>query len=176
MANKVESSKTPLLSARQVGIAAAFGGAALAVVAAGILIPIPGTLVVTDPRELFTTIGASLTGPIGGIVVGFLAGIADPLPIVAVISHVLGGIFNGLVYKHASWRFKDNKVVSLALWAARPPRGWPGLLPDPVPARQYRQARVENGCVGCCTSKGCPGLGARKTSRDRRRARPGPPG
>ena len=119
MEPKVEKTKKSLLSARQVGIAAAFGGAALAVVAAGLLIPIPGTLVVTDPRELFTTIGAALTGPIGGAVVGFLAGIADPLPIVAVISHVLGGIFNGLVYKHASWRFKDNKVVSLALWAAQ---------------------------------------------------------
>lgn len=119
MANQVESTKAPLLSARQVGIAAAFGGAALAVVAAGLLIPIPGTLVVTDPRELFTTIGASLTGPIGGIVIGFLAGIADPLPIVAVVSHVLGGVFNGFVYKHASWRFKDNKPVSLALWAAQ---------------------------------------------------------
>jgi polyferredoxin len=35
------------------------------------------------------------------------------------IAHVLGGVFNGFVYKNASWRFKDNKVVSLALWAAQ---------------------------------------------------------
>ena len=116
----VESTKKPLLSARQVGIAAAFGGVALAIVLAGITIPIPGTVVVTDPRELFTTIGASLTGPIGGVVVGLLAGMADPsLPIVSVIAHVLGGVYNGFVYKNASWRFKDNKPVSLALWAAQ---------------------------------------------------------
>jgi len=119
MEAKVEKSKKSLMSARQVGIAAAFGGAALAVVAAGLIIPIPGTMVVTDPRELFTTIGAALTGPIGGIVVGFLAGVTDPMPFVAVISHVLGGIYNGVVYKHLSWRFKDNKLVSLALWAAQ---------------------------------------------------------
>ncbi len=65
---KIESEHRPLLSARQVGIAAAFGGVALALVLAGITIPIPGTPVVTDPREIFTTTGASLTGPIGGIV------------------------------------------------------------------------------------------------------------
>jgi hypothetical protein len=33
----------PTLAARQIGIAAAFGGAALAVVLAGLTIPIPGT-------------------------------------------------------------------------------------------------------------------------------------
>jgi hypothetical protein len=120
MANKVESTKKPLLSARQVGMAAAFGGAALAIVLAGITIPIPGTPVVTDPRELFTTIGASLTGPIGGVVVGLLAGIAEPgIPLASILAHVVGGVFNGLVYKNASWKFKDNKVVSLALWAAQ---------------------------------------------------------
>jgi len=119
MEAKVEKNEKSLLSARQVGIAAAFGGAALAVVAAGIIIPIPGTMVVTDPREVFTTIGAALTGPIGGIVVGFLAGVTDPMPFVAIISHVLGGIFNGFVYKHMSWKFRDNKVISLVLWAAQ---------------------------------------------------------
>ena len=77
-------------------------------------------MAVTDPRELFTTIGASLTGPIGGIVIGILAAIADPsIVVVSVIAHVFGGIYNGLVYKNFSWRFKDNKVVSLALWAAQ---------------------------------------------------------
>jgi len=120
MEANVESTKKPLLSARQVGIAAAFGGVALAIVLAGITIPIPGTVVVTDPRELFTTIGASLTGPVGGVVVGLLAGVADPsIQVVSMIAHVLGGVYNGFVYKNASWRFKDKKPVSLALWAAQ---------------------------------------------------------
>ena len=120
METQVESTKKPILSARQVGIAAAFGGCALAIILAGITIPIPGTVLVTDPREIFTTIGASITGPFGGIVIGLLSAIADPsIQIVSIIAHVLGGIYNGLVYKHASWRFKENKVVSLALWAAQ---------------------------------------------------------
>jgi len=116
--DKVESTKKPLLSARQVGVAAAFGGAALALVLAGVTIPIPGTPVVTDPREIFTTIGASLTGPIGGIVVGLLAGIAEPgIPLASLLAHVVGGVFNGLVYKNFSWRFNTKKPLALFTWA-----------------------------------------------------------
>lgn len=116
--NLVNSQRKPVLTARQVGVAAAFGGAALALVLAGVTIPIPGTPVVTDPREIFTTIGASLTGPMGGIVIGLLAGIAEPgIPLASLLAHVVGGLFNGFVYKNLSWRFRNNKVASLATWA-----------------------------------------------------------
>jgi hypothetical protein len=115
--SKVESERRPLLSARQIGVAAAFGGAALAVVLAGLTIPIPGTPVVTDPREIFTTTGAALTGPIGGIVIGILAGLAEPgIPLASLLAHIVGGIYNGLVYKNLSWRYRENKVQSLVLW------------------------------------------------------------
>ena len=114
----IETERKPLLSARQVGVAAAFGGAALALVLAGVTIPIPGTPVVTDPREIFTTTGASLTGPIGGIVIGILAGIAEPgIPLASLLAHIIGGIYSGAVYKNLSWRFRENKVAYLALWA-----------------------------------------------------------
>jgi len=116
----VEVDRQPILSARQVGIAAAFGGAALALVLAGITIPIPGTPVVTDPREIFTTTGASLTGPIGGIVIGILAGIAEPgIPLASLLAHIIGGIYSGLVYKNLSWRFRENNVLRLVLWAVQ---------------------------------------------------------
>jgi hypothetical protein len=118
VSSNVESGSRPLLSARQIGVAAAFGGAALAVVLAGLTIPIPGTPVVTDPREIFTTIGASLTGPIGGIVIGILAGIAEPgIPLASLLAHIVGGIYNGFVYKNLSWRNNANKGQSLVLWA-----------------------------------------------------------
>lgn len=116
--NLVNAQRKPVLTARQVGVAAAFGGAALALVLAGVTIPIPGTPVVTDPREIFTTIGASLTGPMGGIVIGLLAGIAEPgIPLASLLAHVVGGLFNGFVYKNLSWRFRNNKVASLVAWA-----------------------------------------------------------
>lgn len=116
----IESTRAPILSARQIGVAAAFGGVALALVLAGVTIPIPGTPVVTDPREIFTTIGASLAGPIGGIVVGILAGIAEPgIPLASLLAHIIGGIYSGLVYKNLSWRFKDNNFVRLALWVVQ---------------------------------------------------------
>ncbi|RPJ20470.1 MAG: hypothetical protein EHM33_28370 [Chloroflexi bacterium] len=117
VSSRVESESRPLLSARQVGVAAAFGGAALAVVLAGLTIPIPGTPVVTDPREIFTTVGASLTGPIGGIVIGILAGIAEPgIPLASLLAHIVGGIYNGYVYKNLSWRSNESKGRSLVLW------------------------------------------------------------
>lgn len=119
-APSMEADRKPVLSARQIGVAAAFGGAALAVVLAGITIPIPGTPVVTDPRELFTTTGASLTGPIGGIVIGILAGIAEPgIPLASLLAHIIGGIYSGFVYKNLSYRFRANNVTRLVLWAVQ---------------------------------------------------------
>jgi hypothetical protein len=116
----MEAERRPLLSARQIGVAAAFGGAALAIVLAGLTIPIPGTPVVTDPREIFTTTGASLAGPIGGIVIGILAGIAEPgIPLASLLAHIVGGIYNGFVYKNFSWRFRENNLARLALWAVQ---------------------------------------------------------
>lgn len=114
----IESDRKPLLSARQIGIAAAFGGTALALVLAGVTIPIPGTPVVTDPREIFTTIGASLTGPIGGIVIGILAGIAEPgIPLASLLAHIVGGIYNGFVYKNFAWKSNGNRGAYLFKWA-----------------------------------------------------------
>src|SRR3990172_7470428 len=119
-APSLEAEPKPVLSARQIGVAAAFGGAALAVVLAGITIPIPGTPVVTDPREVFTTTGASLTGPVGGIVIGILAGIAEPgIPLASLLAHIVGAVVNGFVYKNLSWRFRQNNVARLALWAVQ---------------------------------------------------------
>ena len=95
------------------------GHPTLALVLAGVTIPIPGTPVVTDPREIFTTTGAALTGPIGGIVIGILAGIAEPgIPLASLLAHIIGGIYNGLLYKNLAWRFRENKIAYLALWAA----------------------------------------------------------
>ncbi len=90
-----------LLPVRTILTATAFGLAALAIVVAGLTIPIPGTGVVTDPREIFTTIGAGLTGPLGGIVIGIMAGIREPggVMLASLLGHVSGGLWMGFSYK-----------------------------------------------------------------------------
>jgi len=32
---------------------------------------------------------------------------------------VIGGIYSGLVYKNLSWRFRENNITRLALWAVQ---------------------------------------------------------
>lgn len=120
---KRSSSNDRLLSwARILLVSAVFGSAALAIVEAGLTIPIPGSGVVTDPREIFTTIGAAFTGPIGGIVIGLLAGFREPggIMIASLLAHVSGGLWMGfaykvLVYKHLKMPFLLAGWVVLVL-------------------------------------------------------------
>lgn len=90
-------------------VALAFGLAALAVVVAALTIPIRGTNVVTDPREIFTTTGAALTGPLGGVLIGVLAGIREPGGVVyaSLLAHIAGGLWMGLAYKKLVYRHLD---------------------------------------------------------------------
>lgn len=78
-----------------------FGLAALAIVLAGFIIPIPGTEVVTDPREIFVSLGSGLTGPIGAIIIGILAGIAEPggIPLASLLGHIAGALWMAFAYK-----------------------------------------------------------------------------
>ena len=81
-------------------VALLFGGSAFAIVAAGFAIQIPGASVVTDPRGIFVTIGSALTGPVGGILIGVMAGIAEPAaPAPSIVAHVAGGLWLGFSYR-----------------------------------------------------------------------------
>lgn len=96
-----------------------FGAAALLVVQAGLTLEIPDTGVVTDPREIFTTTGAGLTGPLGGLIIGILAGIREPdgIALASVVAHVSGGLWMGLAY--AKLVFRNLEMPWLLLgWAA----------------------------------------------------------
>lgn len=106
----LQSSLKPAISS------APFGIAALAVVLARLTIPIPGTGVVSDPREIFTTTGASLTGPVGGLIIGILAGFREPdIPVASLIAHLSGGLWMGLAYKKVVFQ-KTDMPVSLLGW------------------------------------------------------------
>ena len=100
------------LSIKALLTATIFGFAALTIVEAKLTILIPGTGVVTDPREIFTTIGAGLTGPLGGVVIGVLAGIREPggLMLTSLLAHVSGGLWMGLAYKIIVFRYLEMPV------------------------------------------------------------------
>ena len=82
-------------------VAVVFGLIAITIVLASFTIPIPGTGVVTDPREIFVTIGSALTGPIGALIIGIFAGIMEPggIPLASLLGHIAGGLWAAFIYK-----------------------------------------------------------------------------
>src|ERR1051325_5980465 len=82
-------------------VAVVFGLVVLTIVLAGFTVPIPGTGVVTDPREIFVTIGSGLTGPLGALIIGFFAGIAEPggIPLASLLGHIAGALWMAFAYK-----------------------------------------------------------------------------
>jgi hypothetical protein len=107
-----------VVSRNQLIAAVVFGLVALAIVAARLTIPL-STGVVTDPRELFTTIGSGLTGPAGGLLIGILAGILEPNGIWAasVMAHVVGCLWMGFAYKKLVYERFANSTMRLPMWA-----------------------------------------------------------
>ncbi|HET6594499.1 MAG TPA: hypothetical protein VFG81_02670 [Anaerolineales bacterium] len=82
-------------------VAVVFGLIVLTIVLASFTIPIPGTGVVTDPREIFVTIGSALTGPFGALIIGLFAGIMEPggIPLASLLGHIAGGLWMAFAYK-----------------------------------------------------------------------------
>lgn len=90
-------------------VALGFGLAAFLVRWAGLSIPVIGTQVNSDPREIFIILGAALTGPVGGLVIGLLGGLATlfrGFGLSDVLAHMIGGLFMGVLYKftYRRWR------------------------------------------------------------------------
>jgi hypothetical protein len=102
---------TPLI------VALVFGLVALVIVLVGFIIPIPGTGVVTDPREIFVTFGAALAGPLGALIIGFLAGIAEPggIPLASLLGHLAGALWVAFAYKKLVYE-RMNMPIRLLGW------------------------------------------------------------
>lgn len=98
-------------------VALVFGLIALGIVLAGFTVPL-GIGVVTDPREIFVTVGAALTGPIGAIIIGILAGIAEPggIPLASLLGHIAGALWMGFAYKKLVYE-QLKMPVRLLGWA-----------------------------------------------------------
>jgi uncharacterized membrane protein len=98
-------------------VSISFGVAALLIVATNFSVPIPGTNYLTDPREIFTTIGAALSGPIGAVIIGVFAGIAVPggVALVSIFAHVLGCLVIALSYRYIVFP-KDRFLIFQINW------------------------------------------------------------
>lgn len=103
---------TPLI------VASVFGLVALVIVLAGFIIPIAGTGVVTDPREIFVSIGSALTGPIGAVIIGTMAGIAEPggISLASLLAHIAGALWMAFAYKKFVYE-RMKMPLRLAGWA-----------------------------------------------------------
>ena len=115
-----ESSVRPerIVSPTQLIVAVVFGVIALAIVAAKLTIPLTFGIV-SDPREFFTTIGSGLTGPVGGLVIGVLAGILEPngIPAASILAHVAGCLWLGFAYKLWVYKRYGSSPLRLVFWA-----------------------------------------------------------
>lgn len=117
MTEEIKKKPWYTLSTRQIGVAAAFGGGAYAVMALNLTVPFAPGLAL-DLGELFVSLGGSLGGPIAGIIVGLLKGLGKA-PLRNVPPHMLCGAFMGfwyaLVYKWST-KFNSAKWIRIAIW------------------------------------------------------------
>jgi hypothetical protein len=106
-------------SLKTILIAFAFGTGALIIMLSRIVLPIPGTGAVTDPRELMVTVGSALTGPLGSILIGLMAGVLEAnqaIRLQSMIAHILSGLWIGISYKLLI--YSHPRINKLLGWAA----------------------------------------------------------
>lgn len=94
-----EEYRRPLLTSRQVGMIAAFGGLGFAWRALGLVIPLFPPYVL-DIRETINVIAAFAGGPYVALGVGILIGLPSSVPFCDVIYYPLIGILLSLFSKH----------------------------------------------------------------------------
>lgn len=99
MDGQVSAEKRPLLTSNQIGLAAAFGGAAFAFRALGIAIPLVPPLVI-DPGALMPCLAGMAAGPLVGAIVGIARGIPSGLPIIDLWAQPIKGIYWAYVWKY----------------------------------------------------------------------------
>jgi hypothetical protein len=114
MEEKVTARK-PLLTSRQLGLAAAFAAAAFAFRASGLVITLAPPLVI-DLGALMPPLAGMAAGPVVGIITGIARGIPSGLPQVDLILQPFKGIYWAYVYKYLILRIKDQKKRWPVFW------------------------------------------------------------
>lgn len=110
MTSKAPPKRRPLLSARQVGMVAAFGGMGFAWRALGLIIPLYPPFVL-DIRETVLVLAAFAGGPYVAIVSGFLMGLPSAIPVGDTWYYPLLGLSVCAVAKR-TWRWiREGKTI-----------------------------------------------------------------
>lgn len=109
MKNSSVAEKQISLSRTWLFVVLAFSVVAFLVRWAGLTVPVLGTTINLGSRETFITLGAALTGPVGGSIIGFFAGLSTlstPTGQSDLIAHIIGGLLIGFLYKpvYRRWR------------------------------------------------------------------------
>lgn len=99
--------RKPIMTSNQIGLAAAFGGAAFAFRALGIAVPMVPPLTM-DPGALMPCLGGMCGGPIVGIIVGIARGIPSGTPAVDLWAQPIKGIYWYFVWKQLT-KIKSEK-------------------------------------------------------------------
>ena len=111
------------ISKKILATALIFGIATLTLAELEFKIPLIGSTVHTDPRECLVTLGAALSGPIGGILIGLLSiswfTPVDTSILAVLVAHVLGGFFMGISYKKLVYQRMELPWLLF---------GWAGLV------------------------------------------------
>ena len=135
-----EAKKQPGLSRTWLFVVFGFSAAAFLVRWAGLVIPVIGTMTNIDPREIFVTLGAAVTGPVGGLVIGFFSGlptISVALGPTSIMAHSISGVLIGFLYKpvYQRWRMP----ILLKLTSPSPIAQWPHQTPCREPRLRPRE-------------------------------------
>ena len=110
-----ETRKKPLLTSREVGLAAAFGAAGFAFRASGLAFSLAPPLVV-DLGALMPCLAGMAAGPIVGIIVGIARGIPSGLPQEDLILQPIKGIYWAYVWKYVVLKIPNQKVRWPVFW------------------------------------------------------------
>jgi hypothetical protein len=114
--------KKPLLTTRQIAMAATLGGLCFAWRALGLVIPMPVPGYVIDIREPIYLFSAFMYGPVVSVIVSILGGLPTPFPPSVWIGNLIGAPLAAYAWKNlrlwkAPWKVKVPLVyVVYALW------------------------------------------------------------
>jgi len=104
------------ISSKQLAFCAAFGGLAFLLRAMQLTIPIGGPFVI-DLRGLPGVVGAALSGPIGGIIIGVLAGLPAKIPLIDIPAFSSAYFLVGLLARRLKWLSALATLVGYAVAA-----------------------------------------------------------